>query len=215
MWAATFELDVDGRLLAVRSSRPLPASTSAPLVDRADELAALHAAFDDVVATAQPRHAVVVGDAGIGKSRLVEAFAAELPAAVLRAACVSYGEGISFLPLLDLWETAAAVDDGVPPLGELASADAAFAAARGLVEHFTRSGSTWSSSTTCTGPSRRLDLVEYVVRTVDGPLLAVSMTRPELLEAAAVVARGRSAWRAVGGRGRAASRRRASRARRG
>ena len=76
----------------------------------------------------------------------------DVPAVVLRAACVSYGEGISFLPLLDLWETAAAVDDGVPPLGELASADAAFAAARGLVEHFTRSGPSWSSSTTCTGP---------------------------------------------------------------
>ena len=102
---------------------------------------------------------------------------------MLRAACVSYGEGISFLPLLDLWETAAAVDDGVPPLGELASADAAFAAARGLVEHFTRSGPVvvvlddmhWAVPTF-------LDLVEYVVRTVDGPLLAVSMTRPELLE---------------------------------
>ena len=178
-----FDLDVDGRLLAVRSTRPLPASTLAPLVDRTDELAALHAAFDAVVSTARPRHVVVVGEAGIGKSRLVEAFADEVPAAVLRAACVSYGEGISFLPLLDLWDGAAEIDDGVPPLGELASADAAFAAARALVEHFTRSGPVvvvlddmhWAVPTF-------LDLVEYVVRTVDGPLFVVSMTRPELLE---------------------------------
>ena len=178
-----FDLDVDGRLLAVRSTRPLPASTPAPLVDRTDELAALHAAFDAVVATARPRHVVVVGEAGIGKSRLVEAFADEVPAVVLRAACVSYGEGISFLPLLDLWDGAAEIDDGVPPLGELASADAAFAAARALVEHFTRSGPVvvvlddmhWAVPTF-------LDLVEYVVRTVDGPLFVVSMTRPELLE---------------------------------
>ena len=61
---------------------------------------------------------------------------------------------------------------GPPMLGELSSADAALAAARALFEHFTASGSVvvvlddvhWAVPTF-------LDLVEYVVRAVDGPLL--------------------------------------------
>lgn len=178
-----FDPDVDGRLLGVRSTRPVLASALAPLVGRADELAALYAAYDGVVSEGRPRHVAVVGEAGMGKSRLVEVFTNDVPAVVLRSTCVSYGEGISFRPLLDLADRAEEVDDGAPPLGELSSADAAFAAARALVEHFTRSGPVvvvlddmhWAVPTF-------LDLVEYVVRTVDGPLLVVSMARPELLE---------------------------------
>ena len=212
-----FDLDVDGRLLAVRSTRPLPASTPAPLVDRSDELAALHAAFDAVVATARPRHVVVVGEAGIGKSRLVEAFADDVPAVVLRAACVSYGEGISFLPLLDLGRRGRRRSTtALPPLGELTSADAAFAAAGALLEHFTRSGPVvvvlddmhWAVPTF-------LDLVEYVVRTVDGPLLVVSMTRPELLEQRPSWREGAIGLRPAVVRGRTAPRRRVARARSG
>ena len=68
-------------------------------------------------------------------------------------------------------------------LGELESADAALAGARTLLEHFTAARPVvvvlddlhWAVPTF-------LDLVEYVVRAVDGPLLVVSITRPELLE---------------------------------
>ena len=136
-----------------------------------------------------PRHVVVVGDAGIGKSRLVAAFVEDVPAVVLEAACTPYGQGITFLPLRELADQAAALDDDAPPLGEIESADYALSAARSLIEHFTASCPVvvvlddlhWAVPTF-------LDLVEYVARAVEGPLLVVSATRPELLER-------RPAWR--------------------
>ena len=178
-----FELDADGRLLGVRPGRPRSAADPPPLVGRSAELAYLQAAFDRAVEADRPQHAVVVGEAGIGKSRLVAAFTEEVPAVLLQAACIPYGEGVSFLPLRELAERAAALDDGAPELGELASADAALAAARGLLEHFTADCPVvvvlddvhWAVPTF-------LDLVEYVVRAVSGPLLVISATRPELLE---------------------------------
>jgi DNA-binding SARP family transcriptional activator len=177
------QLDADGRLLGVRPGRPRPSAVLAPLVGRSAELAGLRASFDRVVETGRPQHAVVVGEAGIGKSRLVAAFVEDVPATVLEAACIPYGEGISFLPLRELAERAAALDDSRPELGDLSSADAALAAARSLFEHFTGSGPLvvvlddvhWAVPTF-------LDLVEYVVRAVRGPLLVVSAARPELLE---------------------------------
>ena len=178
-----FELDADGRLLGVRPGRPGPGVGRTSLVGRTDELAELRAAFERVVETRAPAHAVVVGEAGIGKSRLVAAFLEELPAAVLAAACTPYGEGITFLPLRELAERAAVLDEDAPVPGELDSADAALGAARSLLEHFAASGPAvvvlddlhWAVPTF-------LDVVEYVVRAVDGPLLVVSVGRPELLE---------------------------------
>ena len=176
------ELDAAGRLLGVHPRRPRATATS-PLVGRLAELAALQAAFDLVVKTGRPHHAVVVGEAGIGKSRLVAAFIQDISATVFETACVAYGEGTSFLPLRDLAEQAAALDDTAPAVGELTNADEALAAARSLLEHFAASGPLvavlddlhWAVPTF-------LDLIEYVVRAVDGPLLVISATRPELLE---------------------------------
>lgn len=181
--ADAFELDADGGLLGIHPKRRRPGRGREPLVGRSDELAGLQAAFERVVETRKPEHAVVVGDAGMGKSRLVTAFAEDVPAVQFEAACTPYGEGITFLPLRELAEQATALDESAPGLGELESADAALAAARTLLEHFTAECPVvvvlddlhWA------GPTF-LDLVEYVVRAVDGPLLVVSVTRPELLE---------------------------------
>jgi DNA-binding SARP family transcriptional activator/tetratricopeptide (TPR) repeat protein len=178
-----FELDTEGRLLGVGPGRPTWVAAPAPFVGRSAELARLQAAFEGVVETGRPAHVVVVGEAGIGKSRLVGTFVEDVPAILLQAACIPYGKGISFLPLRELAGRAATLDASAPGLGELSSADAAFAAARTLVEHFTAECPVvvvlddlhWAVPTF-------LDLVEYVVRAADGPLLVVSVTRPELLE---------------------------------
>ncbi|HEX2304388.1 MAG TPA: BTAD domain-containing putative transcriptional regulator [Gaiella sp.] len=177
------EADTEGRLLGVRRGRPRSTAVMTPLVGRSAELDSLRSAYERVVETGRPQHAVVVGEAGIGKTRLVAGFVEDVPATGLAAACIPYGEGISFLPLYELADRAAALDDGAPALGDLHSADAALAAARALCEHFTASGPLvvvlddlhWAVPTF-------LDLVEYLVRAVDGPLLVVSATRPELLE---------------------------------
>ena len=149
------ELDAEGRLLGVQPGRSRPSAAPSPFVGRPAELEALRSALNQVVATGRPRHVVVVGEAGIGKTRLVAAAFENAPAVVLSAACVPYGEGITFLPLRELAERAAALDDSAPELGELTSADAALAAARAFLERFTARGPSSSSSTTCTGPSRR------------------------------------------------------------
>jgi DNA-binding SARP family transcriptional activator len=179
----TFELDAGGSLLGVSPVRPRPRVDLAPLVGRTPELARLRAALDRVVETGKPDHVVVVGEPGIGKSRLVATFAGDVSAVVLDAACTPYGQGITFLPLRELADRAAALDESAPPLGELESADAALAAARTLLGHFAAQSPVvvvlddlhWAVPTF-------LDLVEYVVRAVDGPMLLVSVTRPELLE---------------------------------
>ena len=69
-----------------------------PLVGREAELALLEREFDAVARRGRCRLVTVVGEPGVGKSRL----AAELVdrigprARVVRGACLSYGEGITF-----------------------------------------------------------------------------------------------------------------------
>ena len=76
---------------------------------------------------------------GSGRAASSAAFVEDVPAVVLEAACTPYGQGITFLPLRELADRAAALDADAPPLGELESADAALSAARTLLEHFTAS----------------------------------------------------------------------------
>ncbi|MDR7556119.1 MAG: adenylate/guanylate cyclase domain-containing protein [Armatimonadota bacterium] len=82
-----------------------------PFVDREPDLAVLR----DLCARAmrgRAQVAVVVGDPGVGKTRLVEEFVAHLPegTAVLRASCPPYG-GQSLAPLAELFRQLA----GLPP----------------------------------------------------------------------------------------------------
>jgi class 3 adenylate cyclase len=78
-----------------------------PLVDREVELAFLRALFDKAVAAASPQLALIVGEPGIGKSRLV----AELlrntdarPELVTwrQGRCLPYGEGVTFWALSEI-----------------------------------------------------------------------------------------------------------------
>lgn len=86
------------------------ARTEAPLVGRSRELGLLHQAFDRAVVDHTCQLATVLGAAGVGKSRLVAEFVAGLagvagldPAAtVLRGRCVSYGEGLTYWPLVEV-----------------------------------------------------------------------------------------------------------------
>ena len=75
-----------------------------PLVGREQELARLERALDEAVARRACRVATVVGDAGLGKSRLVTEFVARAAgrARVLWSRCLPYGEGITFWPIAEL-----------------------------------------------------------------------------------------------------------------
>ena len=100
------------------SAAPPPVRMDTPMVGRRAELAALRGSLRDAVATRTPRLALLTGDAGVGKSRLAEAIAeaaAADGAQVLRGRCLSYGQGITFWPILEVVHQAAGVgsDDSV------------------------------------------------------------------------------------------------------
>ena len=95
--AEPVELGALGRMPAYRlvalgdAVRPLG---SASLVGRSDELAWLRAAFAGVCAERRSRVVAVVGEAGVGKSRLASELISGLggEAVALNGRCVSYGE---------------------------------------------------------------------------------------------------------------------------
>jgi DNA-binding SARP family transcriptional activator len=74
---------------------------TAPLVGRAAELARLQAALAGVQSEQKSRVVTIVGDAGIGKSRLAAELLATAGAHVLIGRCVPYGEGATYLPLAE------------------------------------------------------------------------------------------------------------------
>jgi len=99
-----------------------------PLVGREEEVGRLQRAFEEAVAERACRMVTVLGDAGLGKSRLVTELVARLGgrARTLWARCLPYGEGITFWPVAEaVWE-AAAIDESDAP-------DAARAKLRALV----------------------------------------------------------------------------------
>jgi len=77
---------------------------TAPLVGREDELTALRSAFDTVRDHSAPMLVTIVGDPGIGKTRLVTEFLGSLEreAHVTRGRCLPYGGGITLWPLRDI-----------------------------------------------------------------------------------------------------------------
>ena len=80
-----------------------------PLVGRQAELAALRIAFQAMRDQRRSRVVAVLGEAGIGKTRLVSEFvsAVEAEAQCLVGRCVSYGEGATYLPLAEIVRQAA------------------------------------------------------------------------------------------------------------
>jgi class 3 adenylate cyclase/tetratricopeptide (TPR) repeat protein len=93
------------RLLEVISdAAPFARHLEAPLVGRERERRRLARDYEDAVADGTCRLFTLLGPAGIGKSRLVADFLEQVAdsADVLRGRCLSYGEGITYWPLLEM-----------------------------------------------------------------------------------------------------------------
>jgi class 3 adenylate cyclase len=84
---------------------------NSPIVGREEELAAVGAALDEATQTGSVRLVTIIGDAGMGKSRLAREVIAQASsragAHVVRGRCLNYGEGITFWPLRDIMGGAA------------------------------------------------------------------------------------------------------------
>ena len=113
------EITVKGRAQAVTTWRlvgPRPATEprpATPLVGREGELGRLADSVRDL--TSGRGHALlVVGDAGIGKSRMLSELRSRLGDDVtwLQARCISYGTGVPYQPFVDILRTWLGVDEG-------------------------------------------------------------------------------------------------------
>ena len=87
-------------------------------VGRAHELSSLESMYESVVEEERPRLAVLLGQAGVGKTRLIDEFVARiaLPSApaVYRGRCLSYGEGITYWALREVLWAATGIALGDP-----------------------------------------------------------------------------------------------------
>lgn len=129
------------RLLGVEEAGGGARQLETPLVGRAAELLALEQAFERS-GHRVPQVAVIAGDAGSGKSRLIAEFLRRNSesALILRGRCLAYGDGITFWPLGEVVREAAAITAGdavseaLAKLEQLAEPDVArrLAAAIGL-----------------------------------------------------------------------------------
>ena len=82
---------------------------------RDEELRRLQAAYARATRDRVTMTVTVTGEAGLGKTRLVQEFAGRLgqEAHVLTGRCLSYGEGITFWPLREVIRQAGGGDDSV------------------------------------------------------------------------------------------------------
>ena len=79
-------------------------------VGRAAELERLMTAWNRVTATDRPGFALVVGEPGLGKSRLLHEVSDRASGADVRVgSCVPYGEGITYFPVVQIMRDAAGV----------------------------------------------------------------------------------------------------------
>jgi class 3 adenylate cyclase/tetratricopeptide (TPR) repeat protein len=160
-------------------------------VGRATELGQIVEAWERAEAQARCELVTVVGDAGVGKSRLVAEALAEVEARVLRGRCLPYGDGITYWAVVEVVKQLAALpSDPIAAaairslLGEsdvATSGDEIAWAFRKLLEEqaplvVVFDDIQWGEQTF-------LDLVESTALLSAGaPLLLLCMARPDLLE---------------------------------
>jgi class 3 adenylate cyclase/tetratricopeptide (TPR) repeat protein len=114
------------RVISVADREGVARRTDTPLVGRRHELDRMSERFRRVVAKRASEAVTLVGQAGIGKSRLVAEFLRRNgdQATSLTGKCLPYGDGITFWPFVEIAKQAAGIqqeDDQLTALGRLAS----------------------------------------------------------------------------------------------
>jgi class 3 adenylate cyclase len=110
------------RLVAERRASDFAGRQVTPIVGRDEDLEVLQAEYRHAVAHKSARLVTVIGDAGVGKSRMVREFANRCSdaARILRGRCLPYGDGITFWPLVGMVGESAGIRDDDPPEAALA-----------------------------------------------------------------------------------------------
>ena len=105
------------RLVAVTGNEGIARRIDTPIVGRDAELESLGLVYHEVCKGRTARLVTVIGDAGVGKSRLVHEFVERVAAGAraLHGRCLPYGDGITFWPLVGMVTLAAGIYDGDSP----------------------------------------------------------------------------------------------------
>ena len=165
-----------------------------PFVGRENEVATVQGAWARACEERRCELVTIVGDAGVGKTRLAAEALASLGVKAARGRCLPYGEGITYWPVVEVLKQL----DVLPTDAVVASA------VRSLLEEGDAPASTeeiaWAfrktlEQTAAVGPvavvfedihwgeETFLDLVEHVALLSTGsPLLLLCLARPELTE---------------------------------
>ena len=191
------------RLRAVGADAPGRARRfDAPLVGRERERRLLADAWERVVTERSCSLFTLLGSAGVGKSRLVAEFLSEIDAKVSRGRCLSYGEGITYWPVVEVLlqlldgratdPDALGVDEPVAAriaalLGEDASPsspeETAWAVRKLFEARAADSPLVVVLDDIHWGEATFLDLVEHVAGLSRGaPIFLLCIARPELLD---------------------------------
>ena len=198
------ELGEERRLELKGKSEPVPAfpllaavgeasrRSDIPIVGRNRERRALDDAWERVRSERGSHLFTILGAAGVGKSRLTAEFVASLAdVPVVRGRCLSYGEGITYWPVVEVVlqldrrpsdpRAAAAIASLLGESDEPATADEIAWAFRKLLEE--------SAPVVCVFDDLHwaeptfLDLVDHVADwSRDAPILLVCIARPEFLD---------------------------------
>ena len=171
------------RLLEVISdAAPLARHFETPLVGRERERQRLWRDYEDAVADRTCRLFTLLGPAGIGKSRLVADFLDRVgdSADVLRGRCLSYGEGITYWPLVEILISIGVEPDSIigtsPPETQLAFRRLLESRAAERPQVVVIDDLQWAESVF-------IDLVEHVADfSRDAPIFLLCIARTELLD---------------------------------
>jgi class 3 adenylate cyclase/tetratricopeptide (TPR) repeat protein len=178
------------RLRTITGDTPVARRLDAPLVGRERERRLLVDAWERAVSERAVVLFTILGAAGVGKSRVAADFLEALEATVVRGRCLSYGDGITYWPVVEIVKQL--LRDAPPPdaaiaalLGDgTASADDIAFAVRKLLEREAADRPVvvlfddihWGEPTF-------LDLIEHIADWSRGaPILLLCLARPELLD---------------------------------
>ncbi len=177
----------------ISTAGELPKRVATAMVGRVTEVRRLRDAFAQAGHDRSCQLFTVLGSAGVGKSRLAAEFLSGIDARVVRGLCLSYGEGITYWPVVEIVKQLQTLPEGDAAgplrslLGETQAATSAEEIAWGFRKLLEQEAQEhplvcvlddlhWAEETL-------LDLVEHVADlSRDAPLLLLCMARPELLE---------------------------------
>jgi DNA-binding SARP family transcriptional activator len=196
------------RLLEVTEPPAVAPGSERPMIGRVKEIELASAVFAQARDHQEPRLLTILGEAGIGKSRVAHELVRRLSneATILRGRCLSYGEGIALWPLREAvmqavgGDSADAIRSILNDTGDADSVATVVAAALGavaaerVVERIPWAFRRLFEALASAGPlvlvledvhwaaESLLELIDYLVDWMRAPVMILCLARPELLE---------------------------------